>query len=148
MGDRVWGNEYRLTTVCIDSYNDKVPVGRLYNPHLSNGENFRSLVELLMCAESLFEEMKLPQASTICRTFSPMPTDRKISSAAETPKKGTLATFRIRVIFRQHASWQGSVQWVEEGLEENFRSVLELIVLMDSALTKGGEERSSEESSA
>ena len=35
----------------------------------------------------------------------------------------------------QDASWQGSVTWLEQGQEESFRSVLELILLLDSALS-------------
>ena len=31
-------------------------------------------------------------------------------------------TFIIRVQHRQNASWQGSVQWVEGGKEQHFRS--------------------------
>lgn len=46
--------------------------------------------------------------------------------------RGKLATLRMRVMFRQNASWQGSVKWVEEDLEENFSSVLELLLLIDS----------------
>jgi len=40
-----------------------------------------------------------------------------------------------RILFRQNASWQGSVVWVEGRQEERFRSALELVLLMDSALT-------------
>ena len=49
-------------------------------------------------------------------------------------RKGALATFQIQVIFRQHTSWQGMVVWQERHMEQSFRSVLELILLMDSAL--------------
>lgn len=38
------------------------------------------------------------------------------------------------MIFRQHTSWQGVVIWLEQQMEQSFRSVLELILLMDSAL--------------
>ena len=38
------------------------------------------------------------------------------------------------MIFRQNASWQGSVTWLDKGREESFRSVLELLLLMDSAI--------------
>lgn len=41
------------------------------------------------------------------------------------------------VLFCQNASRQGSVMWLEEGREENFRSVLELLLMMDSALRSG-----------
>jgi hypothetical protein len=40
----------------------------------------------------------------------------------------------VRVLFRQNASWQGSVTWMEGRQEESFRSALELLLLMKSAL--------------
>ena len=51
-------------------------------------------------------------------------------------------TFVIEVIDQQNASWQGSVNWINTGKKENFRSALELIRLIDSALE---EERKTEE---
>ena len=44
MQGRLWGNEYRSTVVCIDSYQDRVPRGRLYNPGVPQGEEFHSLM--------------------------------------------------------------------------------------------------------
>lgn len=44
------------------------------------------------------------------------------------------ATFIVKVKCNQNATWQGTVTWVEEKVEESFRSTLELIRLMDSAL--------------
>ena len=43
-------------------------------------------------------------------------------------------TFVVEVIDQQNASWQGSVNWVNTGKKEHFRSALELIRLIDSAL--------------
>ena len=40
-------------------------------------------------------------------------------------------------MFRQNATWQGSLLWADEGMEAHFRSVLEVINLMNSALTGG-----------
>ena len=51
-------------------------------------------------------------------------------------------TFIIRVQYRQNASWQGSVQWVEKGMKRNFRSTLELIKLMDEAISDGEDDAS------
>ena len=45
---------------------------------------------------------------------------------------GKLATLRTRVMFRQNAEWQGNAKWLEADLTENFSSVLELIMLIDS----------------
>lgn len=47
---------------------------------------------------------------------------------------GAVATFSMRILFRQNSSWQGSLTWIEGNQEEYFRSVLELIVLMENAL--------------
>ena len=47
---------------------------------------------------------------------------------------GKLATFQIRILFRQNAGWQGSVTWLGRDQTESFRSALERAFLMDSAL--------------
>lgn len=49
-------------------------------------------------------------------------------------QKGKMATFVVHVMYRQHSTWQGSVTWAETGKKANFRSALELIKLMDSAV--------------
>ena len=36
------------------------------------------------------------------------------------------------IMFRQNAEWQGNARWLEEDLSEDFSSVLELIMLIDS----------------
>lgn len=46
--------------------------------------------------------------------------------------KGRLATLKTRVMFRQNAEWQGNARWLEEDLTEDFSSVLELMILIDS----------------
>ena len=43
-------------------------------------------------------------------------------------------TFLVEVVDQQNASWQGSVKWMNKGQKEHFRSALELIRLIDSAL--------------
>ena len=48
-------------------------------------------------------------------------------------KKGT---FVVHVRYRQNATWQGSVTWVDEQREQYFRSTLELLKLIDGALEK------------
>jgi hypothetical protein len=53
------------------------------------------------------------------------------------------ATFIVHVQYRQNATWQGQVTWAEKEKIQSFRSALELIKLMDSALdsqSKTGEE--------
>lgn len=47
--------------------------------------------------------------------------------------KGKRATFVIRMLFREHATWQGVICWRETGQKVNFRSFLEMLILMDRA---------------
>lgn len=134
MLNRMRGDEFRTTLVCVDSYEDAILAGRLYNPYLSGGACFQSLMQFLLKMEGLLDNMQFPQPFMASRAFT-QPPDRIIQSppATET-QEGKLATFAVRVIFRQNASWQGSVTWLEGGREESFRSVLELALLMDSAM--------------
>lgn len=139
MQNRMWGNAYRTTVVCVDSCRDDIWKGRLYNPYLPEGEQFESLLQLLLKMESLLDGMNFPQSFTQPRAFSAPFTQKGAAPPEAEPREGKCATFALRVLFRQNASWQGSVTWLEGGQEESFRSVLELIVLMNSALT-GGED--------
>ena len=47
---------------------------------------------------------------------------------------GHKASFIVRVTSRQNATWLGSISWTERGVTKHFRSALELIKLIDSAL--------------
>lgn len=132
MQSKQYGNAYRTTVVCVDGFAGKVLSGRMYNPALAGGQRFDSLLDFLNQMEALLDGMCFPQAFTAARSFSPgdppvAPTTDDLS------QHGKLATFSLRVLFRQNASWQGSVSWLESGREESFRSALELIFLMESA---------------
>jgi hypothetical protein len=49
------------------------------------------------------------------------------------PKKNK-GTFVIQIQHRQHATWQGTVTWVDKDKSVNFRSALELLKLIDGSL--------------
>ncbi|MBQ3574429.1 MAG: hypothetical protein IJA26_02060 [Clostridia bacterium] len=49
-------------------------------------------------------------------------------------RRGAKATFELQILFRQHSSWQGLLKWREKNIEQSFKSALELILLIDSAL--------------
>ena len=135
MQRKMWGNEYRSTRICIDEYVDRVPVGRFYNPYCPEGVQFKGVVELLVKMEDMLNCMQFPQAFLRLRSFAEvnMPNEEK-TPGPEIPHKGTCATFDVCILFRQNASWQGTVAWLEGEKSENFRSVMELITLMNSAL--------------
>lgn len=128
------GEEYRSTTVCIDSYKNRILSGRLYNRYMSEGTVFHGTTQFLIEMEQMLDSMDFPKAYTEIRHFTP-PTNREADSPGTDARMGMTATFVIRILFRQNASWQGSVIWVEGRQEQSFRSVLELILLIDNALS-------------
>ena len=42
------GNEYRTTIVCVDTYENDVPKGKIYNPFLTGGASFQSLMQFIL----------------------------------------------------------------------------------------------------
>ena len=46
--------------------------------------------------------------------------------------------FFIRIMFRQHASWQGEICWMNGEKSLYFRSMLEMIMLLQEALDEAG----------
>jgi hypothetical protein len=126
------GELKRTIMVYVDSYINDVPVGRIKNAADNEVRSFQSLIQLLMMIERGLNASKFPQAFEKLRTFGAGGGCTAVEDTART--HGENATFAIRILFRQNASWQGSVFWAEGEQEESFRSVLELIFLMDSAL--------------
>lgn len=130
MIDHPWSQQTIL--LCVESYENGVPRGHM---HLGQeGQCFDSLTQLLLRAEQLLERSGEVQSFTIPRSFSiARPLDDEPCIAGELTR-GKVATFEMRVLFRQHASWQGELLWLEKNTRQYFRSVLELITLLDSAL--------------
>ena len=134
MMTKTWGEEYRTTVLCIDSYEDAVPKGRFYNRYLPEGKMFQSITQFLLEMEQVLDNMDFPKAYTATRTFA-SPPEYETGPPGPEFRMGDAATFTVRILFRQNASWQGSVTWVEGKQEQSFRSVLELILLLDNALS-------------
>ena len=134
-------NQCRSSIICIDQYENKAFVGALHNLCFAEPLVFHNLMQLIDHIDMLLNYMAFPQASTERRSFSsirPMElTEQQLKKAiyeASSAPDGKLGTFSIRILFRQNASWQGSVRWLEENKEKQFRSALELIFLLDSAI--------------
>ena len=112
-----------------------------------NGRNRNSVsgsVAFPPASVRLPEKSLDPEYFTAVRAFAPPPPANAVISPTLKQQEGALATFALRIIFRQNSSWQGSITWLEAGREQSFRSVLELIFLMDSALS--GQESASKSS--
>ena len=132
MGSRYWEKSGRKYRICVESYEDLIMQGWISVPNQKN-EKFSSMMEFLLKMETLLDQEKRPQAYTMPRRFQTLQQETTVKKEEE--KTGNcIATFELRVVFRQNSSWQGVLTWRENGQEAYFRSVLELVILLDSAL--------------
>ena len=139
-----------IVNLCVDSYDRERQQGKLYHLYTADGFSFSSLFAAFDRMQRLYDDLCFPQASTEIRSF--LEDRRKKKRILELPKqrgremeemesfdkmtehRGKDATFLIRVKYRQNSSWQGEVTWVDGQKKEYFRSALELVKLIDSAL--------------
>ena len=49
-------------------------------------------------------------------------------------KRKSMGRFVVQIEQCENATWQGSILWTEKNITQQFRSALELIKLMDSAV--------------
>lgn len=129
--------------ICIDVYNEGEMQGRLYHTYSEEPQKFHNVIDLLKLLGYIFDRYDFPQVSMKPRSYKlqQLPEEKYITEEENNPKptqysistiRGKCATFWIKVLFRQNATWQGKIKWVEEGNEINFRSALEMIMLLDS----------------
>ena len=133
----------------IVAYENGTLRGELYSQYLETPYVFISLIRMIGKMEEIFDENKFPEKFLLPRTFGVVKREKKAEPEKgidavknpESPVKkeagGSKCTFEISVRFRQNATWQGQILWAEKNLKQNFRSVLEMLKLMDEALTSG-----------
>ena len=139
--------------ICVDEYKEGEMCGRIYSMSETEPDKFTSAISLVKHITRIFDEGGGPQSTMRVRGFfknksennnaenaqakqDKKPVDNKKIIASKINAHGKEATFRVRIMFRQNASWQGMVYWVEKNREENFRSALELLMLIDSSFAE------------
>ena len=129
-------HEMKTSIIKVTSYKDKNFRGLFYNPYFKTEKVFENLTQFFLLTESLHDKLGFPERSMEKRLVrSNDSEDYKFKDAGPADLRSeVIATFKISVIFRQNASWQGNLGWVERGVETNFRSVLELVLLFDNIL--------------
>ncbi len=133
-----------LIYVCINGSRGKEYSGDIWHQYTDEPLVFTGVVELIRMMDHLYDTWDFPQQATLYRSFKERKgckvTDRKrgVELRMETQglegKKGDIGSFIIRVKYRQNTTWQGEVIWVEKDERKYFRSALELLKLIDSAL--------------
>jgi hypothetical protein len=132
--------EAKTSVVKIFSYNEKILRGTLSNPHIGGEVRFTGAIDLILKVGSLLDDLKFPLPDATPHRFAGVaPTDVPAPDT-EAGDTAPIATFKLNVMFRQNASMQGGLVWVNTNTEAKFRSVYELLVLFDSVLGKEPEE--------
>ena len=136
MEERVRSDGNRTKVICVDSYCQGVITGRIYDSGYDDeGTIFHSLMQLIIDIEQHLNTVNYPQSFTEIRSFVPIQEVKIEERMGEKRSPGRLGTFIVKILFRQHTSWQGTITWLDNQSEQTFRSVLELILLLDSALS-------------
>ncbi len=147
----------RTSIIKIYEYENRELCGTLENSCLPQKIYFRSSMQMIFMLEELYDELNFPQATTETRSFVSIQTNylltkqkvqqlRDQAAAARAQEKQAvleqtgmeegipLATFILSLQYRANSSWQGNISWKKMNYTVQFRSLLELLHLLDEAL--------------
>jgi len=133
--------EMKTTMIKVYSYQNKNIQGIICNPFFEKDIVFENMMQLITLMERISDSLVYPQKAMQLRQFSdnnqPVIDDSfGFETTADFTDQLPLATFEIEILFRQNASWQGTIVYAEQNLSSSFRSLLELLTLMDSVLSE------------
>ena len=128
--------------LCINRNMEGELGGEFYHSYSEEPVPFQGIGQMTLRMEKLYDWLRLPYPGTNSRSFGHVPQpdgrnhERKriMSDEILLTKHGDIATFIVRVQHRQNSSWQGRITWMEEDRTVQFRSVWEMIKLIESAV--------------
>lgn len=143
--------------VCVDQWSQDAFSGTFYHLFLPDAFPFTDRVDLILKMDRLFDELNHPQSQFRPRDIPP----RKRGEGPAGPhshtilkegirnrRPGRCATFFIQVLYRQNATWQGELMALDETAPVCFRSVLELLRLMEAGHVKRNQAKTEEGTAA
>ena len=131
--------------------------GRMYHKYSKEAIPISSFWELVREMENLFNDIQFPRAGIRDRSFTkePHPAESNSQSKGRAPRAsgnerkereivmsdkdllqmhGDYGTFIIRVQQRQGGTWQGRITWADRNKTVRFRSILEMIKLIEDGI--------------
>lgn len=138
--------------VYVDSADSGILSGMFFNDYMDKPANFCDLTQLFLLMDSWSNKMNCPKEYFEPRYFVKEEEEKKSRQAEEikplsafqkrrnTRECGNLATFKIDILFRQNASWQGNISWQEKRSQVSYRSLLELMRIIVSAVLHDGKQ--------
>jgi hypothetical protein len=141
--------------LCMDSAGLDDMEARLWHGYSKEAIKISAPEQMLSEMEALFELINYPRATTSPRRFSeqeesavqdrsgsqgtPQNVPRYLTDGELLEKRGKQATFIIRVQQRQNSNWQGRITWVERDRTLRFRTIMEMVRLIENALGHSGD---------
>ena len=128
--------------VCVDEKTGSDFSGRFFHSYAAEPVRFHNLEQLLFRLEEFYNVLKFPYPSTNERYFHESGADtvsdekrsRIMKDEELLRQHGEMGSFIIRVQHRQNSSWQGRITWMEKNQTVYFRSVWEMMKLIENAL--------------
>lgn len=120
-----YGLGKKMCEVVVRNYEDYILSGDISHPSVEYRKYFKNEFDIKEEIEYMLNP--LPQGEQTQTVITPR------SMTIVTGNYGP-ATFVVRVLFRRNATWQGTICWKEARCQVNFRSFLELILLMQNAV--------------
>lgn len=137
-------NDEKLLNICVDQIRDGDISGEIYHHYSARPDSFIGVGNLIRKMEQILDGHGFPMATVQARKFEIKRTKQRkrenrmeadyMSAEQVTAQKGAKGTFLVKIQCRQNATWQGNVMWGEKNCTQQFRSALELLKLIDSAL--------------
>lgn len=132
--------KFQPTIIQLKSNDNESLAGKIYNPHCSDGKCFQNLTQMILLINDLLGEVKYPQNTVEFRSFNRNSESDKTKISTininneDISEESDVSTFKLNIMFRQNADWQGEISWVDTNTGKSFKSVLELITILDEEL--------------
>ena len=128
--------------LCIRESRPDAMRGELWHSYSASPTPFENVQKMVLEMEQLYDRLNFPHPGTNERRFTEPPKgghhiterDKVMKDEELLSKHGDLGTFIVRVQHRQNSSWQGRITWMERDKTINFRSVWEMVKLIESAV--------------
>jgi hypothetical protein len=136
-----------LSTIYLRPMHNEAMKGYVYSQYYKKAFQFQNECEMLNGMDDLFNSIVFPQALFESRSFINKKSKQMIKKVdaimderIEDLLQNDKTTFIVNVQYRQNASWQGTITWVEQNHTQHFRSALEMPKLMEQANNQGATE--------
>ena len=128
--------EMKITIIEVVAYDERIISGRVINPFYAEPKPFYGMIQLLSLIENIHTELNYPEPTMEMRSYGDDTETLTLTDCSRPDLliKPAIAIFKTNLYYKQNASWQGSIIWAEKDSMANFRSVLELIYLIDETL--------------